>query len=166
MVLSRTLRGIFCRGEHATQPSGTTTDRAGVPIADQPGVADEMLRELGPLLAEDGIDVNNIDVPDLDTFQNAMNRERRRHGPVHPGRRTRELAVGTLRLAVQGINADNSTLAGAVLEQVEPESPDDSAPTASACIGVALGLLDDWLSGTIHRRPQGWVDRLGRALDR
>jgi hypothetical protein len=40
----------------------------------KPGVADEMLRELGPLLAEEGIDVNNIDVPDLDTLQNAMNR--------------------------------------------------------------------------------------------
>jgi hypothetical protein len=120
-----------------------------------------MLRELGPLLAEEGIDVNNIDVPDLDTLQNAMNRaiERRNMALFTPVGHTRELATATLRLAVEAINADNSTLAGAVLEQVEPESPDDSAPTASACIGVALGLLDDWLSGHHPQTPKGLGDR-------
>jgi hypothetical protein len=33
----------------------------------KPGLAKETLRELAPLLAEEGIDVDNIDVPDLDT---------------------------------------------------------------------------------------------------
>jgi hypothetical protein len=37
----------------------------------KPGIAQEMLRELAPLLAEEGIDVDNIDVPDLDTLQAA-----------------------------------------------------------------------------------------------
>ena len=32
----------------------------------KPGMASELLQELAPLLAEEGIDVNNIDVPDLD----------------------------------------------------------------------------------------------------
>jgi hypothetical protein len=33
----------------------------------KPGTASELLRELAPLLAEEGIDVDHIDVPDLDT---------------------------------------------------------------------------------------------------
>src|SRR5205085_4379845 len=37
--------------------------------------------------------------------------------------------------------------AAAVLEQVVPESPDQTAPTVAGCTGVALGLLDEWLSG-------------------
>ena len=30
----------------------------------KPGLANEMLRDLAPLLAEEGIDVDNIDVPE------------------------------------------------------------------------------------------------------
>jgi hypothetical protein len=41
--------------------------------------ANETLRELAPLLAEEGIDVDNIDVPDLDTRQQALNRAVERH---------------------------------------------------------------------------------------
>ena len=37
-----------------------------------------MLRELGPLLAEEGIDVNDIDVPAMDTLQNALNNRPRK----------------------------------------------------------------------------------------
>ncbi len=35
----------------------------------KPGVAAEMFRELAPLRVEDGIDVDDIDVPDLATLQ-------------------------------------------------------------------------------------------------
>jgi hypothetical protein len=53
---------------------------AGLPdIQVKPGMADELLRELAPLLAEEGIDVSNIDVPDLDTLQQALNRAVERH---------------------------------------------------------------------------------------
>jgi hypothetical protein len=38
-----------------------------------------MLRELAPLLADEGIDVENIDVPDLDTLQQALDRAVERH---------------------------------------------------------------------------------------
>ncbi len=75
---------------------------AGAPlIQHKPGLANEMLQELAPLLAEEGIDVNDIDVPDLATLQAAMNRavERgnmTRFTPVGPAR---EQAVTTLRLA-------------------------------------------------------------------
>jgi hypothetical protein len=40
----------------------------------RPGMASELLRELAPLLAEEGIDADNIDVSDSDTLQQAMNR--------------------------------------------------------------------------------------------
>jgi hypothetical protein len=129
-----------------------------------------MLRELGPLLAEEGIDIN-ADVPDMDVLQNALNRavERRNMALFTPVGQTRELAVTALRLAVQAITDDDTTLAAAVLEQVEPESPDNSAPTVSACIGAALGLLDDWLSGHPPAGPR-WARPTNpttrRALDR
>src|SRR5262249_50241832 len=43
---------------------------AGPPeIQLKPGMANELLHELAPLLAEEGIDAGNIDVPDLGTLQ-------------------------------------------------------------------------------------------------
>jgi hypothetical protein len=45
----------------------------------KPGLVNETLRELAPLLAEEGIDVDNIDVPDLATLQAAMSRAIERH---------------------------------------------------------------------------------------
>jgi len=56
-------------------------------IQHKPGLANEMLRELAPLLAEEGIDVDDIDVPDLETLQAAMNRAvecRGRHFGLRP----------------------------------------------------------------------------------
>jgi hypothetical protein len=107
------------------------------------------------LLAEEGIDVNDMDVSDMETLQNALNRavERRNMALFTPVGQTRELALTALRLVVEAIIDDDSTLSAALLEQVEPESPDNSAPTVSACIGAALGLLDDLLSGHHPQAP-------------
>lgn len=121
----------------------------------KPGIAKETLRELAPLLAEEGIDVDNIEVDDLQALQEAMNGAVERHNMARftPVGQARDLAVTTLRLAVEAIDDGDTTLAGAVLEQAQPESPDGSAATVSACIGVALGLLDDWLSGQDPNAP-------------
>lgn len=121
----------------------------------KPGLANEMLRDLAPLLAEEGIDVDNIDVPDLDTLQAAMNRAVERHNMARftPVGQARDLAVATLRLAVEAIADGDTVLAAAVLDQVAAESPDNSAATVASCIGVALGLLDGWLSGSDPRAP-------------
>ncbi len=120
-----------------------------------PGLADGLMQELAPLLAEEGIDVNNLDVPDLDTLQQAMNRaiERRNMALFTPVGQTRQIAAVTLGLVVEAILDDDSALAGAILEQVQPESPDDSVATVASCIGVALGLLDEWLSGQNPKAP-------------
>jgi hypothetical protein len=124
-------------------------------VEHKPGLAAEMLRELAPLLAEEGIDVDNIDVPDLDTLQAAMNRAVERHNMARftPVGHARDLATTTLRLTVEAIDEGDTTLAAAILGQVEPESPDNSVATVAGCIGLALGLLDDWLSGNDPHAP-------------
>ena len=131
---------------------------AGAPeIQFKPGMANELLHELAPLLAEEGIDVNNIDVPDLDTLQQALSRaiERRNMAMFTPVGRARELAAVTMRLAAEAIADGDTTLAAGILDQAQPESPDDSAATVAGCTGLALGLLDQWLSGHDTSAPDG-----------
>jgi hypothetical protein len=128
----------------------------GMPqIQFKPGLADEMLRELAPLLAEEGIDVDNIDVPDLPTLQRALDRavERRNMQLFSPVGQTRDIALVSLRLIVEAILDGDTAHAGALLDQIQPESPDNSTATVASCIGIALGLLDDWLSGQAHDPP-------------
>jgi hypothetical protein len=131
---------------------------AGPPeIQLKPGMANELLRELAPLLAEEGIDVDNIDVPDLNTLRQALNRAIERHNMAMftPVGQARDLAAVTLRLAAEAIAGDDTRLAAAILDQAKPESPDGAAATVSGCIGVALGLLDQWLSGHDADAPTG-----------
>jgi len=122
----------------------------------KPGIANEMLRELAPLLAEEGIDVDNIDVPDLDNLQAAMNRAVERHNMARftPVGRARELVVTTLRLVIDAMADGDTALAGSILQQVQPESPDNTVATVAGCIGLALGLLDDWLTGNDPQAPK------------
>ena len=123
----------------------------------KPGMAQELLRELAPLLAEEGIDVDNIDVPDVQTLQRALNRAMERHNMslFTPVGHARELAAVTLRLAAEAIADGDTQLAARVLDQAQPESPDGSAPTVAACTGLALGLLDLWLAGHDTDAPAG-----------
>lgn len=121
---------------------------AGTPRVEfKPGLADETLRELAPLLAEEGIDVDTLEVADLPTLQRALNRavERRNLELFSPIGATREIAVLHLRRVVEALLTDDTRLAGELLDQVQPESPDNTVATVASCIGIALGLLDDWL---------------------
>lgn len=131
---------------------------AGPPeIQFKPGMASDLLRELAPLLAEEGIDVDNIDVPDPETLQRALNRAMERHNMAlfTPVGQARELAAVTLRLAAEAIADGNTRLAAGVLDQAQPESPDGSVPAVAACTGLALGLLDQWLAGHDTGTPAG-----------
>jgi hypothetical protein len=123
----------------------------------KPGLAQETLRELAPLLAEEGIDVDNIDVPDLATLQAAMNRAVERHNMTRftPVGHARDLAVTTLRLVIEALAHGDTALAAAILEDVQPDSPDNTSATVAGCTGIALGLLDDWLTGTEPHAPAG-----------
>jgi hypothetical protein len=120
-----------------------------------PGLGEQTMRELAPLLAEEGIDIDNIDVPGLDTLQAALNRAAERHNMTRftPVGQARDLAVTTLRQVIGALAGGDTTLAAAILAQVQPDSPGNTAATVAACIGVALGLLDDWLSGADPHAP-------------
>ena len=120
----------------------------------KPGMASDLLRELAPLLAEEGIDADDIDVPDVETLQRALNRAMERHNMslFTPVGQARELAAVTLRLAAEAIADGDTRLAAGVLDQAQPESADGSVPTVAACTGLALGLLDQWLAG--HDTPE------------
>jgi hypothetical protein len=128
----------------------------------KPGLANEMLQELAPLLAEEGINVDNIDVPDLETLQAAMDRavERQNLARFTPVGHPRDLVIATLRLAVEAIADGDISAAAAILHQVQPESPDHTVATVAGCIGAALGLLDDWLSGADPHAPNGLGQRV------
>ncbi|HEV3292862.1 MAG TPA: hypothetical protein VG123_28140, partial [Streptosporangiaceae bacterium] len=131
---------------------------AGAPeIQFKPGMANELLQELAPLLIEEGIDVNNIDVPDMDTLQQALGRAIERHNMAMftPVGHARELAAVTMRVAAEAIADGDTQLAAGILDQAQPESPDDSAATVAGCTGLALGLLDQWLSGHDTSAPDG-----------
>ena len=122
---------------------------AGLPrVEHTPGMADELMRELAPLLAEDGIDLSGDDLPDMPTLQTALNRavERRNLELFSPVGATRQIAVDILHRVVAAILAGDSATAGRLLQRVQPESADNSVATVSSCIGIALGLLDDTLT--------------------
>jgi hypothetical protein len=125
-------------------------------------MADEMMREIAPLLAEEGIDLDGGDVPDLDTLQAALNRavERRNLELFSPVGATRQVAVATLHRIVDALLLGDTVTAGRLLDEVQPESPDNSVATVSSCIGIAVGLLDEALvsldAPTITLPPGHW----------
>ena len=116
--------------------------RAGRRSSSSPGLADEMLRELAPLLAEEGIDVDNIDVPDLDTLQQALNRavERQNMARFAPIGQARELAAVTLQLAIEAIADGNTTLAAAILDQVPAGQPVEAIELVSRSAKTSAGV--------------------------
>lgn len=128
----------------------------------KPGLANEMMRELAPLLAEDGIDVDDIDVPDLPTMQAAMNRavERLNMTRFTPVGHARTLAVAALHQTVRALAEQDTSSATRVMTEVQPESPDGTQATVSACIGICLGLLDEWLGGDDAAVPAGLAGRV------
>lgn len=131
-------------------------------IAHTPGLARSMMRELAPLLAEDGIIIDDdgeivSEVPDLETLQRAMARavERQNLALFTPVGGDRELAAVALREVVEALAAGQSTRASDVLEAVVPESVEHDTATVAGVTGVALGLCDQWLSGRDPHAPAG-----------
>jgi len=136
---------------------------AGLPdIEFKPGMADELLRELAPLLAEEGIDVSNIDVADPDTLQQALNRaiERRNMAMFTPVGHARELAAVTMRLAAEAIADGDTALAAAVLDQWL-SGHDASAPPGLA--GLTRLPAGHW-TGERAARDIVTLARKGRAF--
>jgi pantothenate kinase-related protein Tda10 len=66
----------------------------------------------------------------------------------------RELAVTMLRRGIDAIAENDSAVAAELFDQVPLESADDFTATArDSCIGVAVNLLDGWLSGHAPDAP-------------
>jgi hypothetical protein len=121
-------------------------------------MADDLMRELAPMLAEDGIDLGDPDsIPDMETLQRALDRavERRNMQLFTPVGEARALALTTLRLFVEVVADDQVELAEAILATAVPESPDNSQATVAGTIGVALGLLDEVLGAGHPDAPTG-----------
>ena len=132
---------------------------AGPPqIQFKPGMADELLRELAPLLAEEGIDVSNIDVTDPDTLQQALNRaiERRNMAMFTPVGHARELAAVTMRLAAEAIAGGDTALAAAVLDQAQPESPTARPRPSPAASGSPWACWTSGYPGTTPAPRPAW----------
>lgn len=121
-------------------------------------MADELMRELAPLLAEDGVDIN--DVSDIDALNRAIQKatERRNLELFTPVGARRDQATALLMLVVAAIADDRTELAGRLIDSAQPESPGNTAAEVSSCIGMALGLLDDWLSGQHPDAPSDLAD--------
>lgn len=66
---------------------------------------------------------------------------------------TRDVALTTLRLVVEAVLDGDTALAAALLDRVQSESPENTVATVSSCVGISLGLLDDWLSGNAADAP-------------
>jgi len=115
----------------------TPEPAAGAPeVQFKPGMANELLQELAPLLAEEGIDVDNIDVPDPGTLQQALNRAIER----------RDMAIRAC--ARDGLPADVDPVGrvGDLLQVLGGELDVD-------CAGVLVQALD--LRGSGDRRDPG-----------
>jgi hypothetical protein len=133
--------------------SGPEPEPSGPQVQWVPGLAEQMMAELAPLLAEDGIDLSAdvIDV-DLATLQAAMARATERYNLAlsTPVGEQRDWCTSVLRLVAETISCGETAVAASILDTVEPESPDGKA-TVAGVIGVATGLLDTWLT----RPPTG-----------
>lgn len=90
-------------------------------------MAGELLRELAPLLAEEGIDVDNIDVPDLGTLQQARGRAIERHNMTRftPVGHARDLAVTALRHASRRSSPHRGALTTTAIHRHQPARCDD-----------------------------------------
>lgn len=121
-------------------------------------MADDLMREIAPLLAEDGIDLNDPNsIPDMETLQRALDGaiERRNMQLFTPVGEARSLALTTLRLFVEAIADGQTELAEAILATAVPESPDNSQATVAGTIGVALDVVDTILGSGHPEAPAG-----------
>lgn len=138
-------------------------------VVHKPGMAAELMAELAPLLAEDGIDLENGIAPDLETLNAALARatERRNLERFTPIGDDRDRALTVLRLTADALLTGNLDLAHALIESVPPEpEPGSTMPAVSHVIGAGLGALDTWSqTGAGTRFPTTPMPRLSTPAD-
>jgi hypothetical protein len=140
-------------------------------VVHQPGMADKMLREMAPLLAEEGIDLNDPSTFDMETLNAALARatERTNLERFTPLGRTRANVLILLRLISEAISEDTPQLAEIVINGIEPEPTKPDKPSVAHVIGASLGLLDLWhsdrelIGALAHTRIPRWSNRARTA---
>ena len=136
------------------RPAKRNSTRRAPVIKHKPGLADGLMKELAPFLAEDGIDLE-AGVPDTAVFQAALDRAVERYNRMlfTPVGEARAEAVATLCNVVDFIERDSMREAAELLDRV-PSDPSEAQPAAvSHCVGLALGLLDEWLGAATSSAP-------------
>ncbi|QGH70603.1 hypothetical protein [Pseudactinotalea sp. HY158] len=118
-------------------------------VVHRPGLAAETLAELAPLLAAEGVDLEDPDT-DLEALNAALERATERHNlelftPVG----TPQEQVGALLVEfAQVVTHKRPRAAEAILGAIGPD-PAPGRPAAAHVIGASLGLLDAW-----HTSPE------------
>lgn len=141
-------------------------------VAHEPGLASQVLGEIAPLLAAEGIDLDNLDLAttDLDAVNAALAAATERHNlmlftPIGP---QREAAYAVLRVVTRAVDDDDFELAQIVLGSIEPDPTEGTASVAHVT-GVALGVLDrrhadPELRGSVSAaRVPKWYAKASRA---
>lgn len=140
-------------------------------IVHTPGLADAHLREIAPLLAAEGIDLDDPEsIPDLDALNAAIARANEQHNLqlVTPVGAHRQHSLSLLRAFSSAVDAGDGADARAMLGALSPD-PVGTTPSNAHVMGVALGLLDSWsIDLTMRRGLQAarvprWQDRRARA---
>jgi hypothetical protein len=115
-------------------------------ITHRPGLAQNLLQEMAPLLAEEGIDVNDPSTFDIDSLNAALGRavERSNLERFTPVGGTRKAGLSILRLIVVGIDDGMDSHMQAIVGAISPEPPGVKEPSVAHMIGLSLSLLDTW----------------------
>lgn len=139
-------------------------------VTHQPGMARELIDELTPLLAADGIDLNdpNLDV-DIDELNAAFGRaaERRNLELATPVGERRLQVLAVLRSISLALSEGEVRIVDDYIHSIEPDGTEET-PTVAQVIGVALGVLDTWFTdpalsrGLLASRPPRWHRKQGR----
>lgn len=123
-----------------------------VNVVHTPGMADQLMQEVAPLLAAEGIDLNDPTTFDVETLNAALARavERRNFELfVATGERL-SYARTILRIFTEAVGDGERELAEAVIWSVEPEPADVAMASVAHVIGVSAGLADSWHGDPDH----------------
>lgn len=124
-------------------------------VVQNPRMAQEVWRQIAPLLAEDGIrEGDTVPIRDL---QHALDQAAERYNlalfsPVGPARAA---ALTVIERVVTAIHTGDTTRAAQLLDAVEPAPSDPADASVAGCTGTATGLLDTWLGGHDPAAPPG-----------
>jgi len=139
--------------------------------ATAPASEEQMLAELAPLLAAQGIELNDGVSPGIEAVAEALAQAvaRDKLAVLTPRGAQRERALAVLRRFTETLAAEGEQAARTVLTDV-PAEPRGDAPAVAHVIGVAMSTLDEWyadaqLQGALVVVPVlAWAHRPGRAM--